>query len=137
MQPRWDTGIWLGIRDESGEVIIGTDKGVLKARALRRKIIDNERWNFDTFSSTKGTPWEPIPGQGEREIKANVDTHDAPIQRTQRQEDPTPDVRRVRINREDIDRIGMTPGCPGCEALSRGASARGHSETCRQRVEKT
>ena len=67
MQPRWDTGIWLGIRDESGEVIIGTSKGVLKARSFRRKVIHNERWNFDTFSEMQGTPWEPIPGQGERD----------------------------------------------------------------------
>ena len=29
----------------------------------------------------------------------------------------------------------MTPGCPGCEAMSRGGTARGHSEACRQRVE--
>ena len=92
MQPRWETGVWLGIRDESGDVIIGTGKGVLKARAFRRKVINSERWDFETFSAIQGTPWEPIPGQGETEVKANVNTHDAPIQRTQRQEDPTPDV---------------------------------------------
>ena len=29
---RWEAGIWLGIRDETGEVIIGTPEGVVKAR---------------------------------------------------------------------------------------------------------
>ena len=108
---------------------------MLKARSLRRKGISAERWDFNTFKDMKGTPWEPIPGRGERELKSNVNTHDAPIQRTQGQQDPTPDVRRVRINKEDMDRVGMTPGCAGCEALSRGATARGHNEECRRRVE--
>ena len=68
-------------------------------------------------------------------MKTNINIHDAPIQRTQRQEEPAPDVRRVIINKEDIDRIGMTPGCPGCEAMSRGGNPRGHNEACRTRVE--
>ena len=29
---RWERGIWLGVRDESGEIIIGTPDGVIKAR---------------------------------------------------------------------------------------------------------
>ena len=33
---RWESGIWLGVRDESGEVVIGTEKGVLKTRSFRR-----------------------------------------------------------------------------------------------------
>ena len=32
MEPRWESGIWLGIRDVSGEIIVGTAEGVLKAR---------------------------------------------------------------------------------------------------------
>ena len=33
---RWESGIWLGMRDESGEVIIGTEMGCLKVRDVRR-----------------------------------------------------------------------------------------------------
>ena len=29
---RWETGIWLGTRQESGEIIVGTSEGVLKVR---------------------------------------------------------------------------------------------------------
>jgi hypothetical protein len=43
---RWSTGIWLGIREESGEVIIGTDEGVIKCRTIRRKSSDAERYNI-------------------------------------------------------------------------------------------
>ena len=30
-------GIWLGIREESGEVMIGTKDGIIKTRTIRRK----------------------------------------------------------------------------------------------------
>ena len=33
---RWVEGIWLGTREESQEVIIGTDKGIVKGRTIRR-----------------------------------------------------------------------------------------------------
>ena len=36
---RWDDGIWLGIREESGEHIIGTRDGVLKTRSIRCQFI--------------------------------------------------------------------------------------------------
>ena len=39
---RWESGIWLGIRDESGEVIVGTSKGVLKDRSLRKNLSVND-----------------------------------------------------------------------------------------------
>ena len=40
---RWGDGIWLGIREESGEAIIGTRSGVIKTNTLRRKGAEEER----------------------------------------------------------------------------------------------
>ncbi len=34
---RWEEGVFIGVREESGEIIIGTEKGVIKARAFRRR----------------------------------------------------------------------------------------------------
>ncbi len=34
---RWEEGFFLGVREESGEIIVGTKEGVIKARAFRRK----------------------------------------------------------------------------------------------------
>ena len=34
---RWGTGVYLGVRDESCEYIIGTDDGITKCRTIRRK----------------------------------------------------------------------------------------------------
>ena len=34
MEPRWESGIRLGIRDESGEIAIVTEGGVLKGNTI-------------------------------------------------------------------------------------------------------
>ena len=62
LQSRWASGIWLGIWDESSEIIIGTNEGCIKVRTVRRKGTDTERWNVVQIQEMKGTPWEPTPG---------------------------------------------------------------------------
>ena len=47
-EERWSQGIWLGIIEESGEIIIGTTEGVLKARSFRR-MGSMGQWNFEEF----------------------------------------------------------------------------------------
>ena len=41
-EARWKDGVFLGIRLESGEKLIGTPEGVFKVRSLRRRI-ESER----------------------------------------------------------------------------------------------
>ena len=53
-QPRWENGVFLGVRDESGEYIIGTKEGAIKVRTIRRKGSEEERWNWDEFKDIKG-----------------------------------------------------------------------------------
>ena len=45
------------------------------------------------------------------------------------------DVKRMKITRGDIEEIGFSDGCQGCNAMRRGVSAQNHSEYCRRRVE--
>ena len=50
----------------------------------------------------------------------------------------TPEARRFKIFRSDIegtDGIGYTPGCVGCNAMKAGRPAQHHSEHCRRLVE--
>ena len=42
---RWESGVWLGVRDLSGEVDIGPSEGILKVRTVRRKGTTGERWD--------------------------------------------------------------------------------------------
>ena len=46
-----------------------------------------------------------------------------------------PKVRRMYIQRKDIDKYGATAGCEGCRAAVRGGEARPHTEECRTRIE--
>ena len=64
MEARWKEGVWLGIRVESGESIIGTSEGVVKARDFRRTPENGGRWCKEGFDSFVGLPWEPYPGAG-------------------------------------------------------------------------
>ena len=69
---RWESGIWSGIRDESGEYIIGTSKGYVKVRTVRRKGSEEERWNWEEFNAVQGLPWEPIPGRPGIELTSKI-----------------------------------------------------------------
>ena len=44
---RWSEGLWLGVREESGEIIIGTTECVVKARTFERIASHDERWNAE------------------------------------------------------------------------------------------
>ena len=52
-----ERAIFLGIRAISNEVFIGTNEGIVKCRAVRRKP-PNERWNIQALNSFKGVPWD-------------------------------------------------------------------------------
>merc|ERR1712115_269082 len=63
-ESRWDSGIWLGTREESGEHLIGCSQGVYKVRSIKRKAITEQRWNKEEFELMRGVPWRPVPGRG-------------------------------------------------------------------------
>ena len=69
LKSRWETGVYLGIRDESTEIFIGTEQGVIKVRTIRRKGSEEERWNIVQVDRMKGTPWEPQPGRNSFNIE--------------------------------------------------------------------
>ena len=135
--PRWENGVWLGVREESGEAIVGTSEGVIKVRSVRRKGIAAERWNREQFEAIVGTPWQPIPGRESDEIRPRVNLPEAPKERVPipKAIDSEPICRRVRINRDMVIKHGMTENCEGCKAVNRGGVARNHSEECRARME--
>ena len=52
-------GIFLGMYGKTGEFLVGTDKGALKVRTIRRRPLD-ERWSASQLRTIKGTPWCPL-----------------------------------------------------------------------------
>ena len=71
-ESRWREGIFLGIRGESGELIVGTNEGTVKARTLRRHGREEDRWKTESWDKICGVPWECIPGRRGVEIVPDV-----------------------------------------------------------------
>ena len=44
--------------------------------------------------------------------------------------------RRVYLNKNDFEEHGYSSGCPGCRSILKGIRRQGHSEACRQRIQK-
>ncbi len=52
---RWEDGVWLGIKMESGESIIDMAKGVVKASDLRRKEDDGAKVVYVDSTEYRGS----------------------------------------------------------------------------------
>ena len=136
LDARWGKGVWLGIREESNESLVGTPLGVIKIRTFRRRGSMEERWNLEEINGFRGVPWEPIPGREGIKIRSRVfvpETTD--ISGPAEVEARIPARRRFKITKADLDRHGTLLGCPGCQAyLEQRDRAVNHSEECRQRL---
>ena len=132
-------GHFLGIQDESAELIIGIAIGVLKVRSVRSFTNNSDRWKALGLNEVVGLPWYPIPGRDGTEIKSHVRMAAEFGDGLQHDEDNKLQphvVRAVKFLKEDIRKYGMTQGRPGCTAANRNAAAVNHSDSCRIRIEK-
>ena len=137
LNSRWSTGVWLGIREESGEVYIGTPDGVIKVRTIRRKAGDSLRWDKALLHSVRGLPWEPVPGRDSVEvpISVSVPDEDKVVLPAAENSEKVIVTRDFKIYRSDVKDFGLTPGCKGCLAADAGHPvAKNHSAECRSRM---
>ena len=56
LEPKFLDGIFVGIQDQSDEVLVGTSDGVVKARSYRRRP-PSLRWPVEQLKAMKGLPW--------------------------------------------------------------------------------
>ena len=61
MEDTFLDGFFLGMRLRSDEILIGTTRGVIKTRTLRRRV-EEEQWDNEFAMSTKGKPRQLVPG---------------------------------------------------------------------------
>ena len=138
----WSDGVFLGFRSQSGEVIVGTEDGVMKTRTVRRKP-EEERWHEENLKMVGGVPWRPSPGDDEGsailpamyvpEVEFNMREPDVEIRRPDvKEEELMP--RRLYIKAKDVENFGATDRCKGCTAIIRGGPRVAHSEACRKRL---
>ena len=112
-EERWERGIWLGSRDESGEAIVGTADGVLKVRSIRRKGEMSERWDKVQLSTMRGVPWKPIPDSEETELRTSVNVPIITSGPSPAMAEPEIGVRRMRITKEMIVISDLEVSCKG------------------------
>ena len=72
MAVRWEEGVFLGCKATTGEKIIGTLDGVVRARTVRRRP-EEERWNQDNLKWVRGVPWR------DSGVDANADGEDMKV----------------------------------------------------------
>ena len=49
--------VFVGIDVNSQDIIVGTDKGVIRATEFRHKGSEQERWNLEEVNKPPGLPW--------------------------------------------------------------------------------
>ncbi len=128
----WADGIFLGYDRNSNTYIIGNADGVKMSRSLARRPIE-ERWCADTAAKLTATPWSlyerPAP---EARFNDPALARDEPVPVA-----APPAVRRMRINKSDLETYGYTAGCPQCRHAQAYGTARpggSHTAVCRNRL---
>ena len=59
------------MRLRSDETLIGTLRGVIKTRTLRRRV-EEEQWDNEFARSIKGEPRQPVPGINSDHVPAAI-----------------------------------------------------------------
>ena len=135
----WSDGVFLGVKGTTGEYIVGTEDGVWRTRTLRRRPVQ-ERWNADNLAKVGGVPWrtsEKDPNIDGEKLQLGVRVMDENCKEELAKEAASRQVipRRFHITTSDLEELGYTMGCPGCNAKLRGTTQQKHSESCRKRIE--
>ena len=71
MEDTFLDGIFLDMRLRSDEILVGTARGVIKTRALRRRV-EEEQWDNEFARSIKGEPRQPVPGINTDHVPAAI-----------------------------------------------------------------
>ena len=131
LEVKWREGFFLGKWWRTGEAVIGTKDGI-------RRVGGHRRWDREGLEQVRGVPWQWDPEQGEvhADLKVCWLTEEEWDRGGAVYGDEGKKVYRLRLRKVDFLNHGFTERCVGCQALISGAEARGHSEACRERMNK-
>ena len=146
------------MRLRSDKILIRTIRGVIKTRALRRLLIEEEQWDKEFAKSINGENRQPVPGINSDHVPAansdkvgvHLEQNQADARLGQQDEgiDP-PEAREVsmppnrlvtQVGSDTLKRMyvtrglgkkyGPTPGCPGCATIGKSSPSQslGHMQ---------
>ena len=135
---RWSDGLFLVVVERSSEFCMGTVLGVVRARSLRSRPVD-ERAHVELLDKLVGVPWQPVPGDPDSSAVPTVISEE-PIAEGDDLPDHADSIpgapRRTYLRKNvELKRHGYTGGCPGCGAARLNTAATSHTAACRARVE--
>ena len=125
----------MGQHQRSNEILIGTNAGVVKAFAIKRKP-QEERWCKESVEAMQGSPQQPAPGIMGREIPVVIHVdREEPNEEWEEVQPRTEQVpRRMQLRKRHFREHGYTAECAGCKNMQAGIAMRIHSEVCRKRM---
>ena len=136
----WTDGVFLGVSDQSGELLLAVQGGVIKVRDVVRRTDPEERWSYDKFTNIVTNPmWRPNPDVEDPEvhIQVRVPRIEEPVVPIDDDSVSSRRVHRFHIRGRDALRRGLwADRCLGCRCVRDGLTAQGHSEECRASIEK-
>ena len=141
LEARWETGVYLGVRDDTTEKIVGTKQGTFVVQSLRRKP-EEDRVDKDLINNLRGVPWDPNPEAGvglelPAPITLKPENPEVPRVPIEAYEKPV-QSRRHYILRADLAKYGFSENCRACEEVRKGRVRTGgvlHNPECRKRIE--
>ena len=124
LESAWLEGIWLGRDSKTDEHLIGTPNGMVRSRALKRRV-ERRRWDTTLLNAMIWDPWKPTPVTRGRPLKVRSDRE--PILMG-----PIP---RVQVNPpDDPDTVATAaPATPNLETTS-GTTTQSVAERTRVRL---
>jgi len=134
LEPKFEYGIWVGLRSGSPEVYVATESGVSRSRSIRR-LPKEDCWDAELIKNITGTPWDLKSGVMEDHVPGERGPEEQPPPMPPPQEEEEEPVRRMKLTKKDFDKYGHTPKCQGCRAAQLGKTAQGHTDDCRNRME--
>ena len=128
MEPKFFAGICLGVCPRTDEALISTRDGLVRASTVKRKPPETA-FVADELLKVQITP----AGMERRAMHGAGDEDDGEqeVVKLDRTEE-APGVKRMKIMKNDFDEIGLTDGCPGCNAIRAGKPSQNHAEACRR-----
>ena len=141
-QSRWETGVYAGVRVETTEKIVLTERGAFVVQSIRRRP-EGSRVDEALLANTKATPWKTSveaedPADLPMPIIVEPLNPDVPREDTEAALPKERAGARYYILRGDLEKHGYTAACPACMVTQAGVPRRGelHTPDCRARIER-
>ena len=109
INPRWDHGIFVGVKRKSGELMLARPEGIHVARSARRVPLE-QRWGEDNVNWVCWAPWRRYKDapDGDGEVPEGV-----PVEENEDQQGKAGVVKVVVENREKVPKdFGITKKDP-------------------------